>query len=80
MLLAGVYDFGGALRELRAGKRMQRKGWNGKGMYIELQTPTDKSKMTLPYLYMRTADAQLVPWLASQTDLLSMDWVEVQDA
>lgn len=27
-----------------------------------------------PYIMMRTADGALVPWLASQTDLLSDDW------
>jgi hypothetical protein len=31
--------------------------------------------MTLPYIYMKTADGNLVPWLASQTDLLATDWV-----
>jgi hypothetical protein len=34
--------------------------------------------MTLPYIYMRTADGQNVPWLASQTDMLSEDWVIVK--
>jgi len=33
--------------------------------------------MTLPYIYMFTADQQLVPWLASQTDVLAEDWLEV---
>ena len=28
----------------------------------------------LPYIMMRTADGAFVPWLASQTDLLSTDW------
>lgn len=27
-----------------------------------------------PYLMMRTADGDFVPWVASQTDLLSGDW------
>lgn len=31
----------------------------------------------LPYILMYTADRALVPWLASQTDLLAEDWVEV---
>lgn len=31
----------------------------------------------LPYVTMRTADGAFVPWLASQTDLLAADWVEV---
>lgn len=26
---------------------------------------------------MRTADGQIVPWLASQTDLLANDWEQV---
>lgn len=32
-----TFDFGVALRELKAGKKVQRKGWNGKGMFIVLQ-------------------------------------------
>lgn len=67
-------DFGLALDYLKQGRKVARTGWNGKDMYIELQTPTETSKMTLPYLFMKTADDQLVPWLASQTDLLADDW------
>jgi hypothetical protein len=40
-------DFGWALRQLRTGQKVQRKGWNGKGMWLALQTPTELSKMTL---------------------------------
>lgn len=32
----------------------------------------------LPYITMKTADNKIVPWLASQTDILAEDWVEVQ--
>lgn len=28
----------------------------------------------LPYIMMKTAQGEFVPWLASQTDLLSEDW------
>jgi len=28
----------------------------------------------LPYITMKTADNKIVPWLASQTDLLANDW------
>lgn len=73
----GEFDFGLALDALRGGRRVARKGWNGKGMWLALQEPTDMSKMTLPYIYMRTVGGDLVPWLASQTDLLARDWVEV---
>lgn len=68
------WNFGHALNLLHQGKFVQREGWNGKGMYIALQIPTPLSKMTLPYIYMKTFQGDLVPWLASQTDLLSSDW------
>lgn len=67
-------NFGDAVAALKAGHRAQRAGWNGKDMWLELQVPDANSKMTLPYIYMFTADKQLVPWLASQTDVLAEDW------
>lgn len=67
-------DFGWALDRLRAGDYVQRTGWNGKGMWIALQVPDAHSKMTLPYVYMCTAQGDLVPWLASQADMLATDW------
>jgi hypothetical protein len=72
-------DFALALQCIKAGVKVQREGWNGKGMWVGLQKPDRHSKMSLPYIYMKTADEQLVPWLASQTDLLATDW-EVYDA
>ena len=72
----GEFDFGSALDALLGGRKVSRKGWNGKGMWLALQKPDEYSKMTLPYIYMRTAQGDLVPWLASQTDILARDWVE----
>ena len=69
-----TFDFGSAIDELKAGERVQREGWNGKGMWLELQVPDEHSKMTLPYIFMSTAQGDLVPWLASQTDILATDW------
>jgi len=68
------WDIGEVVRLLLAGHRAARKGWNGKDMYIELQVPDQHSKMTLPYIFMRTAQGDLVPWVASQTDILATDW------
>jgi hypothetical protein len=68
-------DFGEAIRSLKNGQRVTRPGWNGKGMWLALQAPDANSKMTLPYIYMYTADGKLVPWLASQTDVLAEDWM-----
>ena len=73
------FMFSTALVLLHAGKKVARDGWNGKGMWIHLQTPDTQSKMTLPYIYMRTVQGDLVPWLASQTDMLSDDWCVVED-
>lgn len=70
-------NFGQALDVLKTGGRVARTGWNGKGMWLSLQRPDAGSKMTLPYIYMKTADGMIVPWLASQTDVLSEDWSEV---
>jgi len=67
---------GQAIEEMKEGKQVTRSGWNGKDMFLQLQIPTSLSKMTLPYIYMRTHQGDLVPWLASQTDILSEDWDE----
>lgn len=72
--------FGDALELCKAGVKIARSGWNGKGMWLAVQRPDTHSKMTLPYIYMKTADDQLVPWLASQTDILAEDWTEVWNA
>lgn len=69
-----MMDIGQAVLTMRLGGRVRRVGWNGKGMYLELQRPDANSKMTLPYVYMYTAQGDLVPWLCSQTDLLAEDW------
>ena len=70
-------DFGEALKVLKRGGKVARKGWNGKNMHLELQVPDAHSKMTLPYIFMKTAQGDLVPWLCSQTDALGEDWQEV---
>lgn len=67
-------NFGEAIENLKHGLKVTRRGWNGKGMWLALQVPDRGSKMSLPYIYMRTAQGDLVPWLASQTDMLAEDW------
>lgn len=67
-------NFGDALEKLKVGDRVTRTGWNGNGMWLALQVPDEHSKMGRPYVYMKTVDGSLVPWVASQTDLLADDW------
>ena len=81
--------FGLALEALKKGSKLARKGWNGKGLLLELAQPTEDSLMTLPYIYMAYPSSPAsdtapsnhinarVPWLASQTDVLADDWVIV---
>lgn len=90
--------FGQAIEALKLGKKVARKGWNGKGMWLILVpgsenikpvagTPYSKAGLTaeiqiLPHIDMYTVDssgrrAMLPGWLASQTDMLSEDWVIV---
>jgi hypothetical protein len=69
-------DIGKAIEIMRSGGSVARQGWNGKNMWLKLQTPDANSKMTAPYVYMRTAQGDLIPWLCSQADLLADDWAE----
>lgn len=70
-------NLGDALHLLKGGCCIARTGWNGKGMSLVLQRPDAHSKMSLPYIFMVTAQGDRVPWVASQTDLLAEDWIEV---
>lgn len=70
-------DIGEAITVMRVGGRVTRAGWNGPGQWLELQVPDEKSKMTLPYVYISTVTGDLVPWQASQTDILAHDWEQV---
>ena len=76
-------NFGKALEALEDGSKVSREGWNGRGIFLALQVPDVNSKMTSPYIYIDTtglitnnagAPKSLVPWLASQTDMLAKDW------
>lgn len=84
--------FGDAIEALKNGRRVARQGWNGKGMWLQLVGPHDNPHKHLiwseraggciemhcdAYIQMKTAVDTLVPWLASQTDVLAEDWCEL---
>jgi hypothetical protein len=71
-------NFGQALEALKAGQKIARTGWNGKAMWVMLQVPDEHSKMKRPDLFMNPVDGMLVPWVASQTDILADDWMIVE--
>lgn len=68
-------NFGEALQGLKQGLKVARQGWNGKGMWLELQRPDAHSKMKQPYIFINPVGGEPVPWVASQPDLLEEDWV-----
>lgn len=89
--------FGKAVESLKSGRKVARKGWNGKGMFLWLKpfamvkSEWCKDPMlkdiadrnggeieALGTICMKTADNKILTgWLASQTDILSCDWVLV---
>lgn len=85
-------SFGLAIEALKAGHRVARAGWNGKGMWLFLiQGSNDIAKLHgygfgemlgeptfRDAIFMKTVDNQLVPWTASQSDCLADDWQIVE--
>ena len=78
-------DFSQALQAIKSGHKLTREGWNGKGMWIALASGTafppgqyqvmgEYRFPTVGYIIMKTAAMEMVPWIASQTDLLANDW------
>ena len=89
-----LFNFGGALQLLKQGKKVTRSGWNGKGMFVFLVPgsvfkvnrapllgiyPEGTEITYRAHIDMKTADNQIVPWVASQTDVLAEDWVVLDD-
>ena len=84
----GGMTFGFAIQAMRAGLKLARAGWNGKGMFVyyvppgRYQPTTEAARQFFcggmvpyrEYIAMKTVDDEVVPWLASQTDILAEDW------
>lgn len=84
-------NFGQAIELLKEGGYLQRKGWNGKGMFLLLINGVDvepsiskvfgyDGDITVAVedaIYMKTVKGSFIPWLASQADMLAEDWQEV---
>ena len=86
-------NFGSAIEALKEGKRVARAGWNGKGMFLFLVAGSnfivnrepllsimgEGAQVTYrPHINMKDAEGKVVPWLASQTDMLAEDWQIVE--
>ena len=86
-------SFSWALQLIKDGRKLARKGWNGKDMFVFL---VNGSRFTVnrppllgvykegtvidyhAHIDMKTVDGKIVPWLCSQTDMLAEDWMLVE--
>lgn len=86
-----IFGFDEAIKYLKRGLKVKRKGWNGKDQYIELatnvsfKTPNDEvinvdhvDMGNKAIAFHGTSGVQL-GWLASQSDMLSEDWTFVEE-
>ena len=86
-------SFGHAIVALKAGHKVARAGWNGKGMFLFLVAGSTFTVNRPPllgiypegtkvdyhaHIDMKTAQGYVVPWLASQADMLADDWAIVE--
>ena len=82
--------FGEAIEALKIGQKVTRSGWNGAGMFLFLVNGSTFTVNRLPllgiypegtvinyrsHIDMKTVDGSIVPWVASQSDILAEDWV-----
>lgn len=86
-------NFSEALEEIKNGKLLAREGWNGKDQFVFL-VPGSTFNVNRPplneifeegteinyqpHIDIKNQQGQIVPWLASQGDLLAEDWVIVE--
>lgn len=90
---SGGFSFSSALVALKDGMKVAREGWNGRRMFLFL-VGGSHFKVNRPpllgiypegtgidyhaHIDMKTAQGYVVPWVASQADLLADDWVIVE--
>lgn len=86
---ASGMNFGEAIVAMKVGAKVARKGWNGKGQYIELASNISYKNPESEIInaehaaignkaiaFVGTSGVQL-GWLASQADMLADDWTSV---
>lgn len=73
------HDFGWALRMLKNGHRVARKGWNGKGMWVVLMTG-----MSLPPYNTqgteRKVNDRTAKWIGEDTPLETLPYIAMWTA
>lgn len=85
-----TFSFGDAIKYVKRGLKVKRKGWNGKNQYIELASCISykasngeivncehESIGNYAIAFIGTSGVQM-GWLASQADMLAEDWIFVE--
>lgn len=72
-----MIGFEEALKVLKNGGHVTRKGWHKIGMYLTMQKPDKNSKMTNKYIYITIDKDYRNPWHPSQADMFAEDWIEL---
>ena len=82
-------NFGAALEAIKAGQRIARTGWNGKGMFVYFVPPASYPVQTgaakahfgkgamVPYnayMAIKNVDGTVSTWVPSVNDCLASDW------
>lgn len=79
-------EFGSAISAAKRGARIRRKGWNGKNQYVELAScisyknregktvNVDHDAIGNQALAFVGTSGVQIGWLASQADMLAIDW------
>lgn len=78
-----TFSFGEAIKYLKRGMKVARKGWNGKGMYLFIVDGEDlisclsagDFKCTTSVCMKTAQNTITVGWNASQADMFAEDWV-----
>ncbi len=86
-----VFSFSDAIKYLKRGMKVARKGWNGKKQYIQLASGISYKAPTgdivncehdaignMAVAFVGTSGVQM-GWLASQADMLAEDWVFAEE-
>lgn len=62
---------------LMVGHKVTRKGWDDPDTYLGFYN-TDlivEGEVMHAFIYMKTNEYRIIPWLASQEDLIAEDWI-----
>ena len=89
----GLRDFGGALTAVKAGRKIARQGWNGKGMFAFMVNgskfqvsraplneiyPEGTEVEYRPHIDLKAADGTIGVWNPNMMDIIAEDWQIVE--